>query len=406
MKKHGKPGYKMTPLGWLPMKWKIQEFSEFVKKTDCKFDPAKNDITMKCIELEHISQVTGRVLAYVNSDEQKSIKNIFKKNDVLFGKLRPYLRKYWLAEFDGVCSSEIWVLRGIDNVCINEYLFLMVQTHDFIQAANVTSGSKMPRADWDYVSAFPFPLPPLPEQKAIAKVLSTWDKAIEKTQELIKQKELRKKYLMQQLLTGKKRLKGFSGEWKRVKISQIAHEVSIKNKDNNNFTVLSCTKYNGLVPSLEYFGRKIFADDLTTYKIVPKYHFAYATNHIEEGSIGYQDQLEFGLTSPMYTVFKTNGEINDAFLFRILKTHNYILEYQKRMEGSIDRRGGLRWDEFSKIKITIPSIEEQNAITNILQKHDIGLVLLNKHLESFQLQKKGMMQVLLTGKKRIKKEGL
>ena len=97
--------------------------------------------------------------------------------------------------------------------------------------------------------------------------------------------------------------------------------------------------------------RKIFADDVSTYKIVPKNHFAYATNHIEEGSIGYQEILDEALISPMYTVFNTDKTVNDNFFFKLLKSHPLVYQYQNRMEGSIDRRGGLRWDGFSIIKI-------------------------------------------------------
>jgi type I restriction enzyme S subunit len=245
-------------------------------------------------------------------------------------------------------------------------------------------------------------IPPIIEQCAIASLLSTWDEAIQLNTKLIAQKELSKKWLMQNLLTGNKRLKGFSEDWKYVKIKAVASEISIKNRGDKELVVLSCTKYNGLVPSLEYFGRKIYADDLTTYKIVPQNHFAYATNHIEEGSIGYQSNYNEALISPMYTVFQTDNSINDEFLFKLLKSFNYIHEYQKRMEGSIDRRGGLRWDEFSKIKIPLPSLEEQSAITQILQTSDNELLLLRDKLEMLKEQKKGLMQILLTGKKRLK----
>jgi type I restriction enzyme S subunit len=98
------------------------------------------------------------------------------------------------------------------------------------------------------LSKVKIPLPPLPEQKAIAQVLSTADAAIHTTERLIAQKELRKKWLMQQLLTGKKRLKGFEGEWKEIHIRDVAKEVSIRNKSDKQLTVLSCTKYDGLVP--------------------------------------------------------------------------------------------------------------------------------------------------------------
>lgn len=247
-----------------------------------------------------------------------------------------------------------------------------------------------------------FQSPPLTEQTAIANLLSSWDRAIYLTTQLIAQKELRKKWLMHQLLTGKKRLKGFKEEWKLEPLNVYAREVSVRNKTQANLTVLSCTKYNGLVPSLEYFGRKIFADDLSTYKIVRKNQFAYATNHIDEGSIGYQAEFQEALISPMYTVFETDKRINDDFLFRLLKSYNYVHEYQKRMEGSIDRRGGLRWEEFSKIRVPVLPPEEQVAIAAVFQCVDSELELIRQKLEKLRVQKKGLMQMLLTGKKRLK----
>ena len=253
------------------------------------------------------------------------------------------------------------------------------------------------------LSTVKLPLPPLPEQKAIARVLSTMDEVIAKINQLIHKKELQKQYLSQMLLNGKKRLKGFEKEkWKQIRIADVSKEVSIKNRDDKALTVLSCTKYDGLVPSLEYFGRKIFSDDLSTYKVVPKNHFAYATNHIEEGSIGYQGILDEALISPMYTVFKTDSTVNDDFFFKLLKSHRCIYEYQNRMEGSIDRRGGLRWDAFSIIKLHIPNKEEQAAINLVLQKADREIELLENQVNKLKEQKKGMMQVLLTGKKRLK----
>lgn len=349
-----KKGYKPSPIGAIPNNWETYNFGVFVNLRKDKYNPLENE-NIKCIELEHIEQITGNILGWIDSSQQKSTKNKFQKGNVLFGKLRPYLKKYWLAEFDGVCSSEIWVLKSNSKICKNEYLFHLVQINEFIQVANVSSGSKMPRADWDYVASYQFPIPPLPEQTAIANLLSTWDKAINTTAKMVAQKELRKKWLNQMLLSGKKRLKGFEKDWKYERIGNIAKEVSIKNVNDKDLTVLSCTKYFGLVPSLEYFGRKIYADNLITYKIVPKNHFAYATNHIEEGSIGYQEDFEECLISPMYTVFKVGNSVYDKFLIKLLKTQYYIHEYQRRMEGSINRRGGLRWNEFSKIQIPIPS---------------------------------------------------
>lgn len=244
-------------------------------------------------------------------------------------------------------------------------------------------------------------VPPFKQQQKIAEILSTWDEAIfilKQTSETLRD---RNKGLAQQLLTGKKRLKGFNDSWLTKRIKDFSLEISSKNKEDEDLIVLSCTKHRGLIPSLEYFGRKIYSDNLKTYKIVEKNVFAYATNHIEEGSIGYQSKYDKALISPMYTVFKTDDDINDEFLFRVLKSNTYIQEYQKRMEGSIDRRGGLRWQEFSKIKVNVPSYEEQTAIALALETADQELKSYETKLEALQLQKKGLMQQLLTGKIRV-----
>lgn len=308
-----------------------------------------------------------------------------------------------IGEEKMITSVDVSIYRPKTNCVDRGFLVASMSTANwFNEIRERCGGSTRTRIARSELGKMKIPLPPLPEQKGIAKVLSTADAAIHTTEKLIAQKELRKKWLMQQLLTGKKRLKGFEGEWKEIHIRDVSKEISIRNKSDKQLTVLSCTKYDGLVPSLEYFGRKIFADDVSTYKIVPKNHFAYATNHIEEGSIGYQGKFDEALISPMYTVFKTDNSVNDDFFYRLLKSHKLIYQYQNRMEGSIDRRGGLRWDAFSIIKIKLPSIEEQTSIAQVLQAADKEITLLKAKAEKLREQKKGLMQQLLTGKVRLK----
>src|SRR5690606_2878222 len=242
---HTQTAYKDIPIGKIPAEWEVTEFENLAELSKSKYNPNSMQ-NYPCIELENIEQETGVINGYFNSIEQKSIKNKFNAGQILFGKLRPYLKKYWLAEFEGVCSSEIWVLSPKNEYILNEYLYRLVQSEKFIQIANVSSGSKMPRADWEYISNYPFPLPPLFEQKRIAEVLSTWDQAIQLTEQLIRQKELRKKWLMQNLLTGKMRLKGFSGVWKFVKFKDFYSESKLK-VGSKKYEVLSVTK-TGIVP--------------------------------------------------------------------------------------------------------------------------------------------------------------
>tara|TARA_B110001469_G_scaffold121129_1_gene130314 strand:- start:5118 stop:6302 length:1185 start_codon:yes stop_codon:yes gene_type:complete len=178
--------------------WEENEFELIAEKSKAKHNPTKSEEEWECVELESLSQNTGNLLETFSSSKQKSIKNKFSAGEVLFGKLRPYLRKFLHADFNGVCSSEIWVLNG--KTVTNHFLFQLIQTHKFNQAANVSSGSKMPRADWDFLSSVPFHHPASPdEQNKVADFLSAIDRKIESVATQITETQTFKKGLLQQM---------------------------------------------------------------------------------------------------------------------------------------------------------------------------------------------------------------
>ena len=152
---------------------------------------------LPCIELEHLSQNTGKILGTIESCEQQSTKNLFEKNSVLFGKLRPYLRKFAKPQFKGVCSSEIWVLTGLK--ISNEYLFQYIQSEHFSELTNIQSGSKMPRADWNVISEAEIEYPCIAEQTKIANFLSAIHQKIEKVAQQVEETKQWKKGLLQQM---------------------------------------------------------------------------------------------------------------------------------------------------------------------------------------------------------------
>lgn len=152
-------------------------FSDIAQRRKEKYDP-RYDKMLPCIELEHIEQETGRIIGSVPSVQQSSIKNTCKPGDTLFGKLRPYLRKYAYVQEEIVCSSEIWVLVPSENVT-PEYLFYLVQTNEFIKNANISSGTKMPRAEWDNIVKTTFFIPSKIIQSQIVELLTLLDKKIQ-----------------------------------------------------------------------------------------------------------------------------------------------------------------------------------------------------------------------------------
>ena len=149
------------------------------------------------IELENIEGGTGKIVDHSDLEGQISLKTVFRAGDVLFGKLRPYLRKYARPDFDGVCSSEIWVIRG--RKVSNAFLFYLVQSSLFIQVANISTGSKMPRSDWSAIADTGFEIPHPDEQQKIANALSAMDAKIQAVTDQATKLQTFKKGLLQQL---------------------------------------------------------------------------------------------------------------------------------------------------------------------------------------------------------------
>jgi len=158
--------------------WKEEKLENIFYIVKEVYKPS-NEHQYKYVGLEHIEQGTLRLNGWGYSNSVQSNKYFFKKDDILFGKLRPYFRKVIKAPFDGVCSTDIWVCRAKKDFDQN-FLFYFLANQEFIDTANSTDeGTRMPRADWNYLKKTTWIIPPLPEQKAIAEVLSSLDDKID-----------------------------------------------------------------------------------------------------------------------------------------------------------------------------------------------------------------------------------
>jgi type I restriction enzyme S subunit len=182
------------------------KFSDLTSPSHSRIDPSRSQPHEFCVELEHIDQGTGRLLGWSATTPQSSLKSTFDTGDVLFGKLRAYLRKYWLADRPGVCSTEIWVLKPKPDTVTSGYLYQLVTMDRFIDAASTAYGTHMPRSDWKVVRELELSVPPRAEQDAIATALGDMDAEIEAVEQRRAKTADLKQAMMQELLTGKTRL--------------------------------------------------------------------------------------------------------------------------------------------------------------------------------------------------------
>ena len=186
--------------------WEVVELGALVRIRDRKISPVDVGGETPCVELEHIGQGDGRLTSLGTAGRTSSIKYRFEPRDILFGRLRPYLKKWWYADRNGVCSTEIWPLVADRGRAESGFVYALVQTDRFLDAAEASYGTHMPRADWNIVSGVEFQIPPVSEQRAIAAVLSDMDAEIAALERRLDKTRSIKQGMMHQLLTGSIRL--------------------------------------------------------------------------------------------------------------------------------------------------------------------------------------------------------
>jgi type I restriction enzyme S subunit len=224
---------------------------------------------------------------------------------------------------------------------------------------------------------------------------------IEKTENLITAKKIFKKGVMQKLLSGKARFKGFNGEAGYTKLKGLVKEVSRRNRNIKAETVLSVTNTNGFVVQTEHFDRSVASTDISNYKIVRQGQFGFNPSRVNVGSIAMLEKDIEGALSPMYVIFETvDGKLLPEYMKQFIKSSWFIGHVRCLTQGSV--RDSLSFDALEQIRIFAPSIDEQKRIANVLSAIDKEIELLERKRDSLKKQKKGLMQKLLTGKIRVK----
>ncbi|WP_297206961.1 restriction endonuclease subunit S [uncultured Brachyspira sp.] len=243
-------------------------------------------------------------------------------------------------------------------------------------------------------------LPPIDEQKRIADILSLCDDIIENLAKLIEKKELYKKGVMQRVLTGKVRFNGFTDEWKDIFLYEVLKERKIYQSKDGSLEHVSLTK-DGIIPKTERYERDFLVKDKNKqYKITKINDICYNPANLKFGVICKNNYGE-GIFSPIYVTFEVNKEFDADFFTYIFKSKSFIHNVRRYEKGTVYERKSVSPENFLSIKIKVPNLEEQKRISELISTIDAEIDNLKKQLELRKLQKKGIMQRLLTGEVRV-----
>lgn len=390
-----KPGYKQTEAGVIPDDWETKPLLDAVTIATGQVSPIIASYkVMILVAPDHIESQTGTLIELKTAGAQGAIsgKYLFHPGDVVYSKIRPYLRKAFLADFSGLCSADMYPLTPKPDTCARFVLALLLgeRFSKFAESVSVRSG--IPKINREELAEFAIPLPPLPEQRAIAAALSDTDALLSSLDRLLAKKRDIKQAVMQQLLTGKQRLPGFRGEWRSLTIEQLEQIGIVKlsrgqvisKKDieasPGGFPIYSSSvKNNGLFGR---YGQFMFDEELITWSVDGGGHFFYREKH------------KFSVTNVCGFMRVDPIELSYRFLAAQLQLlhSSMTFDYQDKAHPSIIRKA---------YTVLVPELSEQTAIAAVLSDMDAEIDALQERRDKTRAIKQGMMQELLTGRTRL-----
>ncbi|MEI8247075.1 MAG: restriction endonuclease subunit S [Lentisphaerota bacterium] len=398
----------------VPAGWQVKPLEKLASTRTGKMNPLVDD-KIKYIGLEHIDNGAITINGYMWSDATASLNSLFKKDDILFGKLRPYLRKCIQIGFDGCCSGELLVLKANCESTNQNYLKCVLQSDPIYTFCDeLSAGTKMPRVSWGDLKEFEVVLPPLPEQRKIAAVLSSADRSIVATEKLIAKLADLKKALMQQLLT-----KGIGHtEFKPSPLGPIPKSWEVKLLSDVISKIIDCEhKTAPFIDNGKYFvvrtnsikdGQIIFEDAKYTHeeafrewtqREIPQPGDVLFTREAPAGEAALvPEKLPLCLGQRM-VLLKFNQDVNSAFFVYSLYGSEMRKCLNDMLIGTTVSR--INMADIKLINCLIPPIDEQRKIADILNGVDRKLSAAKVKLAKAKDLKQGLMNDLLTGKVRV-----
>ena len=396
--KHIPQGYKDSPLGIIPKEWEVKRLGEICTFHNGRAYSQKELLPYGKYRVLRVGNFFTNSSWYYSNLELEDTKYA-NNGDLLYAWSASFGPRFWKGERI-IYHYHIWKIDNFINIS-NTYLYMFL-LFDASKLQKTLQGGTMVHVTKENMEKRYIGIPPICEQQHIVSALQHWDTAIEKQSELIAKLKLRKRALMQQLLTGKKRLPGFSGEWKKVKLGSIA-EIVGGGTPNTNISHY----WNGGIPwfTPTEIGKTKYVSESKKTISAPGQNNSSA-KILPKGTILFTSRATIGAKA-ILTVEATTNQGFQSLIVHNNNNNEFIYYYLDIILKNIKQKAsGSTFTEISaesmrRTEIIIPPKEEQNAIVSIFVNADKEIELANEKLASLQSQKRGLMQQLLTGKKRI-----
>ncbi|HHC9257456.1 TPA: restriction endonuclease subunit S [Staphylococcus aureus] len=387
--------------------YSLDIFGNLATNKSDKFNPQNENASID-IELDCIEQNTGRLIKIYNSKEFSSQKNKFNPQNVLYGKLSPYLNKYYFTKKSGVCSSEIWVLKSTkEDKLLNLFLYYFIQTKRYSDVASKSAGSKMPRADWGLIENIRVYFPELCEQQKIGQFFSKLDRQIELEEQKLELLQQQKKGYMQKIFSQELRFKNENGndypDWERIKFFDVIDKVidfrgrtpkklNMEWSDEGDLALSAVNVKKGYIDfnveakygNLDLYTRWMRGNELYKGQVL-------FTTEAPMGNVAQVPDNKGYILSQRTIAFNSNEKITDNFLASLLSSENVYNDLLKLCSGATAK--GVSQKNLNRLYVTIPhSISEQEEIAEFFRKINQLVELQKYKIEHTKSQKQVFLQ--------------
>ena len=308
----------------------------------------------------------------------------FQVGDILISNIRPYLKKIWLSDRNGGCSTDVLALRTKNEKVDSSFLYCCLANDDFVSyVMSGAKGVKMPRGDKQHILSYNLGVPSVQEQRRIAELVSLLEKRISTQSKIIEELTALRSALTEKCSRQAGTL--FS-------LADILEETDERSTVVNQYQVLSST-VKGIFSQKEYFNKDIASEDNKGYKVVRRGNVVLSPQNLWMGNINYNNRFDVGIVSPSYKIYSIKKGFNPTFIAALLKSKKALYEYMLASEqGASVVRRNLNVEAFMGITFRIPNAYQQEVLSKAIAAIDSKLSNELSIFEQLQLQKGSLLE--------------